>query len=303
MEYDGYLWLTDSANPANNLHLPWHVLPRLSSDLRPSTTALDLQGAGTGSLALQNRGVGPAYIDGYTLVAVSDMQAAAGAGQNRTVVDLKAVGVRTFPVSAGFCSPQDSFLLAFAISTHYPQTHANAPGMFEVNLDLNRDGVDDYQVFNFDLGLPALSDGRNAVWVLNRSTGAISARFLTEHAAESGNMVLVVCAEQVGLTQADLGRAIDFQVEARDWYNSGAVTDSTGRLVIRPGGERFVASGGDVAAGATAQWTITDRGAAGTNPADLGVLLFVDAPRPNGTWLIRSGAPDRREALVIEVAP
>jgi hypothetical protein len=58
-----------------------------------------------------------------------------------------------------------------------------------------------------------------------------------------------------------------------------------------------------VPAGATATWTITDRGPTGTNPADLGVLLFVDAPRPDTATLVRSGAPERREALIIEVTP
>jgi hypothetical protein len=303
LEFDGYLNLMDDSDPQNNLSLPWHVLPRRAADTHPETTTLYLEN-GRGELEISNDGIGAAHLDGYSLVAVSDNQAASFAGRDRTVIDLKAVGVRTFPVGAGFCSPASSFLLAFAISTYYRQSHANAPGRFEINLDLDRDGNFDYQVFNADLSWPNVRDGRNVVWVRNLMTGVATARFYVEHALESGNFGLVACAEQLGLTPASYGQPIGVRVEARDWANSGQVTDTVADVVIVPGGDRFLAEGSDLAPESSARWTITDQGPAGTNPSEFGLLFFTDAPRLEDGRPARSGAADpAREAWVIHVVP
>jgi hypothetical protein len=303
LEFDGYLNLVDEADPHNNLSLPWHVLPRRASDTAPETTTLYLEN-GSGELEVFNHGIGPAYVDGYSLVAVSENQAASFAGLDRTVIDLKAVGVRTFPVTAGFCSPAPSFLLAFAVSTYYRQSHANAPGRFEINVDLDRDGVFDYQLFNADLNWPRVSDGRNVVWVRNLMTGMATARFYVEHALESSNFGLVACAEQLGLTPANYGQAIGVRVDARDWANSGQITDTADGIVIVVGGDRFLAEGGDVAPAGSTRWTVTDRGARGTNPSEFGLLLFTDAPRLENGRPSRSGAADpARDAWVIHVVP
>nr|WP_255603624.1 S8 family serine peptidase [Oscillochloris sp. ZM17-4] len=40
LEYDGYIRLTDLKNADNNLHVAWHVLPRLSPMVRVSTTSV-----------------------------------------------------------------------------------------------------------------------------------------------------------------------------------------------------------------------------------------------------------------------
>ncbi|MDW8325618.1 MAG: S8 family serine peptidase [Anaerolineales bacterium] len=303
LEFDGYLNLIDEADPRNNLSLPWHVLPRRAGDTEPATTTLYLENR-SGQLELFNHGIGPAYVDGYSLVAVSENQAASFAGLDRTVIDLKAVGVRTFPVPAGFCSPAPSFLLAFAISTHYRQSHANAPGRLEINLDLNRDGVADYQMFNADMNQPNVSAGRNVVWVRNLMTGVATARFYVGHALESGNFTLVACAEQLGLTLADYGRAIGVRVDARDWANSGQITDTADGIAIVVGGDRFLSGGGDIAPNSSVRWIITDRGAAGTSPSEFGLLLLTDAPRLENGRPTRSGAADpAREAWVIHIVP
>jgi hypothetical protein len=303
LEFDGYLNLVDDSDPQNNLSLPWHVLPRRAADAHPETTTLYLEN-GRGELEMSNDGIGTAHLDGYSLVAVSENQAASFAGLDRTVIDLKAVGVRTFPVGAGFCSPASSFLLAFAISTYYRQSHANAPGRFEISLDLDRDGNFDYQIFNADLSWPNVRDGRNVVWVRNLMTGVTTARFYVEHALESSNFGLVACAEQLGLTPASYGQPIGVRVEARDWANSGQVTDTVADVVIVPGGDRFLATGLDLAPNTRTRWTVTDQGSEGTSPSEFGLLLLTDAPRLEDGRPARSGAADpAREAWVIHVVP
>ncbi len=303
LEFDGYLNLVDAADPRNTLSLPWHVLPRRAADAIPETTTVRLEN-GRGEMEMFNHGIGPANVDAYSLVAVSDNQAASFAGQDQTVIDLKAVGVRTFSVTAGFCSPDSSFLLAFAISTFYRQSHANAPGRFEINLDLNRDGSFDYQMFNADLAWPNVSDGRNVVWVRNLMTGVATARFYVEHALESSNFGLVACAEQFDLTPANYGQPISVRIDARDWANSGRITDTADGIVIVPGGDRFLAEGGDVGPARSTRWTIIDQGPLRTNPTEFGLLFFTDAPRLENGRPARSGAADpAREAWVIHIVP
>ena len=98
-------------------------------------------------------------------------------GAQSPTPDIRAVGVNTFPVPAGFCSGQDSFIWAFAINTWERQTHL-LPVSHQVVLDTNQDGVDDYVILNRDLSGPTtIDDGRQVTWVLDLSTGGLSAFF------------------------------------------------------------------------------------------------------------------------------
>ena len=49
-----------------------------------------------------------------------------------------------------------------------------------------------------------LSDGRHVTFAQDLTTGAASAFFFTEHAMNTGNTVLFICGEQVGLTGTDM---------------------------------------------------------------------------------------------------
>ena len=72
-------------------------------------------------------------------------------------------------------------------------------------LDTNRDGTDDYVVLNRDAsGLGTITDGRQLAWVLNLATGTASAFFYAEHSTNTGNTVLNICGEQIGLTGTDM---------------------------------------------------------------------------------------------------
>ena len=76
------------------------------------------------------------------------------------------------------------------------------PVSHQVWLDTNRDGVDDYVVLNRDAsGLGTITDGRQLSWVLNLATGATSAFFFAEHSTNTGNTVLLICGEQIGITR------------------------------------------------------------------------------------------------------
>ena len=324
-EFDGYIWL-DDLNASEHerggfhmaphgmhmarhgIHMAWQVLPRLAGDVRADSDQViiddEYQGLPAGTVELRNLGVGPGFMDPYAWVAHSPRKAAEGTTpvlsqreNARAIIDLKDVGVATYRVPAGYCSEVDSFVMAIAITTYDRATHAVSNPLFRVPLDIDRDGVNDYEVFNFDLSLSGgISDGRSAAWVLDLETGAATAHFYLDHGTNSSNFVLVLCGEQIGMRAADISGPISMQVLAQDWYYSGAVTDQTEKLEITPLGERYLSLGSDITAGETETWIVLDLGGEGANEA--GILLLLDASRKAG---IRGGAAVGNESLVLRV--
>jgi subtilisin family serine protease len=292
-EYDGYLNLTDaSGNTANNLSMPWQVLPRLSGNVAsPASARVDRP------VTLTNRGVGPADIAVYSLLGTSPVEAQPGAGTEGEIIDLRNVGYATYPVPAGFCSANPGYLLEFAVHNANRQSHANLPGISIISLDTDRDGTFDFEVFSFDLGLPTISDGRSVTWVSNLRTGASSAFFFTGHSMESAVTTLLVCDSQLAdlarpaalggpLSAPAFGQPVDALFETLN-LNSGAITDSIKDITFAPGGERYLAEistggigFGTILGGSTAQMTIIDTGSR-TNPTESGVLILT-GNGPNG---------------------
>jgi hypothetical protein len=222
-----------------------------------------------------------------------------GPGQNAPVIDLRYVGVMTYPVPAGVCSDNDSFVMSFAINTWERQTHANAPAAFFVDIDTNRDGVFDYEVYNYDLG-----DGRNLTWVANLSTIEADAFFFTDHGTNSSNTILPFCGEQIGMNASNFFQPMDISVGVVDIYFTGNITDQIDGLTIAPLGERYLGilddiSTGDIPSGASKPLTVLDFGPLGTNPGELGLMLVLDASRTG----LRGGAPFFKEALGLKVIP
>ena len=198
MEYDGYVTL-DAPGTDDDLHLPWHVLPRKASAPHLKQRR--------NKVTIKNKGVDTANIEVYNLIALSDdLPEGPRGGQNPTP-DFRAAGVAFYPGSLAGCG-SDVFA-AFAVNTWEPQTHANAPALFEFDIDVDGDGVPDYAVFNADLSLflggsLTLGDGRNGVYAQNLATGDTSVFFLTSHDTNSANTVLYVCGEQIGLDSSVL---------------------------------------------------------------------------------------------------
>jgi subtilisin family serine protease len=292
-EFDGYLRLEGS--DGSSLHLPWHVLPRQSANV-VGRSVLTFSG-GVDNVSLTNNGVGTAQIDAYSLLAVSPNMPEGPAGGQAPMPDLRAVGVNTFPVPAGFCSGQDSFIWAFAINTWERQEHL-LPVSHQVWLDTDRDGSSDYVVLNRDLsGLGTISDGRQVAWALNLATGSASAFFFAEHATNTGNTVLLICGEQIGLTGTDmLSTNVDAFVVAQDFYYGGG-DDLVDGLTITPLGERYFGIPSDIPASGVGTTTVVDFGAFPGNTDELGLMLITNGDRGTGA---RGGATQATEALLLE---
>ena len=295
-EFDGYLVLS---NAHHTFQIPWHVLPRKDAKVVPSATTLD-PNSSYQVIGLDNQGVGTAQNDAYSLIAVSDNLPEGGWGEAMPTPDIRAIGVNTFPVPAGYCSANPSFLWAFAINTWERQQHL-VPVEHDIYLDTNQDGTDDYVVFNFDLSLSgSLSDGRQVTWAANLTTGAADAFFFAEHSTNTGNTVLLVCAEQIGLTAADmLATNVNMRVETLDWYNGGP-GDMVDGLTVTPLGEQYFGLPTDVAGKTNdpAALEVYNFGLFPGNTPELGLMLVTNGDRGAGN---HGGATKDTEALLLTV--
>ncbi len=290
MEFDGYI---EFDTGAQTLQMPWHVLPRQAAYVR-ANTSLNTAGGST-SKRLRNRGVGIAQNDAYALLAVSPDLAEGTEGAQSPTPDIKAVGINTYPVPAGYCSEEASFIWAFAISTWERQEHL-LPVTHLIYLDIDQDGNDDYAVLNRDAsGLDTISDGRQVSWAFDFANSTLSGYFYAEHSMNTGNTVLMVCAEQIGLSAADmLATNVNMDVVTQDFYYGGPGDSVTG-LTVTPYGERFVGTVDDIDPGAEAYMEVDDYGLFPGNTNELGILLFTNGDRGAGA---RGGATEDTEALM-----
>jgi hypothetical protein len=90
------------------------------------------------------------------------------------------------------------------------------PVGFDIYVDSNRDGVDDYVIYNAD------SAGRNIVIIYRFATGSSSAYYYLDSTFDSNNYILPVPLFAIGLT---VGQSFDFQVWSYDSYFTGNYTD------------------------------------------------------------------------------
>lgn len=293
-EYDGYLILDDGSHP---IHMAWHALPRQAANLR-GPSVLTFNNDDEAVVNLINVGVGTAQNDAYSLLATSPNLPEGGFGAQSPTPDIRAVGINTFPVPAGFCSAESSFVWAFAINTWERQQHL-LPVSHQVWLDTNQDGVDDYVVLNRDLsGLGTISDGRQVAWALDLATGSATAFFFAEHSMNTGNTVLLVCGEQIGLTGTDmLSTNVNMYVIAQDFYYGGP-GDLVDGLTVTPLGEQYFGIPEDITGNSSGSMTVVDFGLFPGNTPELGVMLVTNGDRGAGA---RGGATQASEALLFLV--
>ena len=190
-----------------------------------------------------------------------------------------------------------SFLWAFAVNTWERQQHL-LPVSHQVWLDTNRDGIDDYVVLNRDAsGLNTITDGRQFSWVLNLASGAASAFFFAEHSTNTGNTVLYICGEQIGMNAANmLTTQVNMAVVAQDFYYGGP-GDKVSGLTVTPLGERFYGVPSDVPGNSSnpSGLPVYDFGLFPGNSPERGLMLVTNGDRGAG---VRGGATQPTEALL-----
>lgn len=241
-EYDGYLTLT--AGP-EKLSVPWHVLPRKAAAI----TGVRPTGARAANvITLKNVGADlNGQYDAFSLIGTSAQQPAGSfpmPGDNFANIDVRSVGVRYLPpaICGGNC-------IEFAISNFGRRSHPNYPAGFEIYIDTNNDGVDDYVIFNSESGGFAAT-GQNRVYVAPTSTGSGSSVFFTDADLNSGNLIFTVLLNGDGLPpgfpslNAPTSATLGISMVAYDNYFTGLITDSVAGMKFTPGTPKYSVTSG-----------------------------------------------------------
>jgi len=121
-----------------------------------------------------------------------------GTPQGIKFFDPRAVGVQTNPISA------TNSILVFAVSTFERFSNA-AAGEFDILIDVNGDGVPDFDLVGIDLGAitAGVFNGQLASALVNLKTGAVRIRFLADAPTDGSTLLLPVLASDLGITPAN----------------------------------------------------------------------------------------------------
>ena len=153
-------------------------------------------------------------------------------GDNFAVIDMRSIGVRHLPAAV-----YGADYLEFAISTFGRRVHPNYPAEFDIYIDSNNDGVDDFVVFNAENG-GFSATGQNLVFSRTWRPGSGAAVFYTDADLNSGNAIFTVPMNSTaGSVNVGVqpGTTFGFSVYAFDNYFTGSSDGSVGGHVVHAG--------------------------------------------------------------------
>ncbi|MEP7246545.1 MAG: S8 family serine peptidase [Gammaproteobacteria bacterium] len=229
VEYDGYIKLKDSRD---DIHLAWQVLPHKSADVHAVPSSVTIPKRGAGVLPLLNLSSAQAgAIDVFALTGTSPRIPASqlpADGDEFAVTDIASVGARLV----------EGQYIQFGINTFGRRAHPAYPVEFDVYIDTNLDGVDDYVLYTNENGGFDVS-GQTVVTALNLNTGASTTAFYADADFDSGNMIMTASLASIGLTP---DKKFSFDVVAFDNYFTGSATDFIEGMVFTPGKPKYVTS-------------------------------------------------------------
>jgi minor extracellular serine protease Vpr len=284
-EYDGYLTLSDATD---TVRLPWHILPHKAANVVASANSVNMGGGASSTLNVTNAGGAvSSTISAFYLTAESPKLPASvypKQGDQFTIHDIKAVGTRFVDIGGG------AFGVQFAISTYAQRATGVYPGEFDVFIDVNNDGVNDFALFNRESGTFATT-GQSVATLLNLATNTSVARFFTSAELVSSNIVLTAAMSDLGITP---NTQFTFQVAAFDNYFTGNLTDFVPPATVTLGSPRFFVPG----AGAVAPINVT-------TPVTINRFVPGDAASPSqlGILLLYGDGKTGAEAQAITVTP
>ncbi len=264
-EYDGYISVNDAAG---SVSVPWQVLPHKAAGVEVTSTAIALN-AGSGGIGVRNlTGSTDGYTDVYALTGTSPQitNVLPPPGSQDVLIDIRAVGVRSIDVGVP--------AVQFAISTYGQRAHPAYPAEFDIYIDANNDGVDDYVIYNAEqTGFGAT--GNTLVYAVPLSGGSAIARFYVDSDLNSSNMVFTVLASDIGITNPQ--QKFTFSVYAFDNYFTGNYKDGITGMTYTLGKPKYAAAFDAFTvpvgvSGAVPVSAVT--GGAAASPSQTGFLLF-----------------------------
>lgn len=266
-EESGYVKLTPSSGTM--LHVPIYAAARPASDMRAKNNTLNFGNNATDddTIELVGEGVGSAAAlgtvtseDEVSIVTAYELQASSpnepSSDLIRNNADIAFVGVSSNAPSA---TPYTDATIAFGIASHGNWSSPNEVE-FDIYIDTNRDGEDDYVIFNWNLASATGGTDANDVFIsymvnLNDADADPSVQFLNALPSSAVNtvpfnsnvMMLPVAAADLGLTSASA--AFDYNVVSFSRDVDGAV-DVSPTMTYNPNrpGITFSDGVGDLAA-------------------------------------------------------
>ncbi|HEU4864255.1 MAG TPA: S8 family serine peptidase, partial [Candidatus Limnocylindria bacterium] len=244
-----------TAAGAPTLRVPYYMVPRaLSTVTAAFDHELDRNASAKANVTLANSGViagsGDFYAWGLQDDDDIDEAALGGAGY-----DVRAIGVQSFDAAAAFGDPSlaGQQLVVFAVNAHDRYSNA-AVNDYEVYLDTDQDGTDDYAVVGIDFGALTTGtfDGRLGSFVIDLATGDATVNFLATARSDSSTVLLPFLTGQTDIT-ADQpsfsytaatfsleGAGVDL-VDGSAKYNAYSPAISQGQFAtVAPGGSTKV---------------------------------------------------------------
>lgn len=261
--------------------IPWQVLPHKAADNRIDREKLVIENGSESLRIRNNHGATTGVTELFSLVGTSgvDYPRPPAIGSNMATPDLAAAGVRYLP---------DVDALQFALANHNGWSTAAYPVAFEVWLDVDGDGVEDFVAFNAERGNFATT-GQSVVFLLNLRRNTRGLFFFNDSDFQSSTATLTVPLSALGLTPDS---PIGFYVDTADSYFTGLVTDFiadpvNGFFKFTPAHPRFPVTQPSVAvpAGGRASVDVSHDPAGDTaSPSQIGLLGIHRNAVPGAGW-------------------
>ncbi len=140
----------------------------------------------------------------------------------------------------------------------------NYPAEFDVYVDSNNDGADDYVLYNAELGGFAVT-GQTVVYVADLATGASTAYFYVDGGFDSSTQIFTAPLAALGIAP---GQTFSYSVYAFDNYFSGAVTDAIEGQSFTWGESKYTPSTGTVTVPAASALTVPVQATGSTATVD-----------------------------------
>lgn len=183
------------SNKGVALHVPYYMVFRGSSNLAASLRGAFNAAHPSATVNATNAGGAIAGDTDFYSWGISSPNA--GHGQT----DLRAAGLAQFPF--GTASNPTRKLLVFAINTWERFSNA-AINEYDVNIDVDGDGIDDYVVVGGDQGLITTGsrDGVFRTFVFNLHTGSGSGAFAGSFTTDNSTVLLPILSSQLSSSLA-----------------------------------------------------------------------------------------------------
>ena len=193
-EVAGNVVFTSAGQPT--LRVPYYLVPRALSDASAAfDKPLDPARSAKANVNLANAAgviAGNADFYAWGLEDADDVDEAVlgGAGY-----DLRSVGVQSFDFGGG------EQLIVFAVNAHDRFSNP-AVNEYDVYLDTDQDGTDDYLVVGFDFGAltAGVSDGRLGSFVIDLATNRATISFFATRPSDSSTVLLPFLASQTDIS-------------------------------------------------------------------------------------------------------